>query len=200
MTAQPKKRIKLRPQSFFLERGVEIPGYVWREPSFIFNPQSFALTDERLQPKIYDESYQFKSLDRFEADPTAPVVYAVASEPNDAKAMYFAAYLAQVMLENTPAQVPCRIKWERVFADFKNELLYSEASLSMLILSNLTPNSTATKLEKTRDLLEMYAGIPRIVVISGEDPITFFSRKLYYKVNSIFHHSAALMKRKVEVV
>jgi len=198
VTATAKRRIKLKPQHFFLERGVDIPGYVWREPSFVFSPEPFALTDERLQPKIFDESYQINSLARYEDDPTAPALYAVASEPNDAKAMYFAAYLVQLMLESVSDNR--NVKWERVFGDFKNETLYSGANLSMLVLSNLTPNSTAVKLEKTRDLLEMYSSIPRVVVISGEDPITFCSRKLYCKVNNIFFHSSKLIKRRTEVV
>ena len=198
MVSQVIKRIKLRPQSFFLERGVEVPGFVWRESPFLFKPQPFALSDERLQQKIFDESVQLNSLYNFESNPHAPIVYGVASEPNDSRALYFAAYLIQVMLEY--GHTPQRIKWERIYSDFKNDLLYSEANLSMLVLSNLTPNSTANKLEKTRDLLDAYSNIPRIVVVSGEDPITFFSRKLFYKVNAVFHYSSTLVKRKVEVL
>jgi hypothetical protein len=79
-------------------------------------------------------------------------------------------------------------------------MLENQEQASLLVLSNLTPNSTAAKLEKTRDMLEFYADIPRIVVIAGEDPITFFSRRLFWRVNNLFFLSSSLVKRKVEVV
>lgn len=192
------RRIKLQSHTWFLEHGTDIPGFVWRERPFVFQPQSFALSDERLQPKVISDQVQIDSLERFESNPDLPVVYAVASEPSDSCALYFAAYLCQLMLDSTKDFR--RIHWEPVYADFKNDLLYSETSRDLLVLTGLTPNSTSTKLEKARDLLSAYSHIPRIVVIAGEDPITFMARKMYFKTNSIFFHSAKIMRRRVEVI
>lgn len=192
------KRIQIHPYSWFLERGLELPAHIWRERAFNFDPQTFALTDERLQSKLIQSEVQSDSLERFEKDPTLPVVYAVASEPHDMKALYFAVYLVQTLLENVSGFK--RVHWERVYSDFKNDMLYADAKLSMMVLSNITSNSSPVKLEKVRDLLDAYSDIPRVVVIAGEDPITFMSRKLFYKTNSIFFHSGALVKRRAEVI
>ena len=81
---------------------------------------------------------------------------------------------------------------------FENKSLNAEPSL--LVITGLTPNSTPVKLEKARDLLEKHSNIPRIVVMAGEDPITFFMTRLYYSVNSIYYHSSALVKQRVEIV
>jgi hypothetical protein len=67
-------------------------------------------------------------------------------------------------------------------------------------VTGLSPNSTAVKLEKTRDLLEQNSHIPRIIVVAGEDPVTFLKSRLYYPVHNIFFHSPGVLKRKVEVI
>ena len=46
-------------------------------------------------------------------------------------------------------------------------------TVGLLILTNLAENSTREKLEKARDLLSMYASVPRILVVSGSDPLAF---------------------------
>ena len=54
---------------------------------------------------------------------------------------------------------------------------------SMLIITNITYNSSNTKMEKVRDLLEIYSDIPRIVVMGSEvDPLSLFSSRLYYPI------------------
>lgn len=59
---------------------------------------------------------------------------------------------------------------------------------SMLILTNVVETSSAVKLEKLRDLLEMYSDIPRVVVMgSTMDPLTFVGSRLYTSVdNAVF--------------
>jgi hypothetical protein len=53
-----------------------------------------------------------------------------------------------------------------------------------LIISNINETSTPHKLEKVRDILEKYSECPRIVVMSGSDPLTFFGTKLFYQINA----------------
>jgi hypothetical protein len=62
---------------------------------------------------------------------------------------------------------------------------------SMLIVSNITVNSTNVKLEKLRDLLEMYSHIPRIVVVTGIDPVTFANTKLMMPVSNVLQLATA---------
>lgn len=74
--------------------------------------------------------------------------------------------------------------WHRVFGGYKDSLRddFTKKNPSMLILTNITTESTQIKLEKVRDLLEMYDNIPRIVVLGGVSPIEFFATKLHYPI------------------
>jgi hypothetical protein len=68
---------------------------------------------------------------------------------------------------------------------------------SMLIISNVVETSSSTKLEKLRDLLEIYSDIPRVVVMGSMlDPITFIGSKLYTTVdNAIFLTGANVVQK-----
>lgn len=192
----PKINIRLKSRSRFLMRGVDIPGYIWQEPPFNFNPLDFGVGGDRIKEKVFDSEVQVKSLDRFLENPEYPSVYGVASAPSDQRAKYFAAFLVQNFLESAPLNAT--VRWDSLYGSFDNPGMSTEPSL--LVITGLTPNSTPVKLEKARDLLEKHSGIPRIVVIAGEDPITFFMTKLFYRVNNLYFHSSALNKRRIEVV
>jgi hypothetical protein len=58
---------------------------------------------------------------------------------------------------------------------------------SFLVLSNIAANSTTMKLEKVRDLLNRYSHVPRLLVVGGENPITFCSRALAMSVNRVIY-------------
>ena len=70
--------------------------------------------------------------------------------------------------------------YHRVMGSFYDELLAEKTrrNISMLIISNVGLDSTQVKIEKVRDLLEKYDNIPRIVVVNGCDPVTFFAEKM----------------------
>ena len=189
-------QIKLKAREKFLIRGVDVPGYIWQERPFTFAPQDFAVGGERLHEKIYDSEVQTNSLARFLDKPTAPHVYGVASSPSDARAKYFAAFLVQTFLEKAPPNLV--VKWEALYGNtFANPALDLEPSL--IVITGLSPNSSNTKLEKARDLLEKHSSIPRIVVLAGEDPITFFATRLYSPIHNLYFHSASTVKRRVEI-
>lgn len=196
-STETKIHIKLKSRDKLLVRGVDIPGYIWQERPFLFAPQDFAVGNERLNDKIFSSDLQVESLERFKRAPRAPTVYGVASAPNDLKAKYFAAFLVQTFLDLAPPN--STVHWEQIYgSSFQNKALDLEPSL--LVITGLCPNSSSTKLEKARDLLEKHSSIPRIVVIAGEDPITFFNTRLYTAVHNLFFSSSALAKRRVEVV
>lgn len=193
------ERISIRDRKKFLAKGVLIPEFVWKARPFVFSPLPFGVESERLNAKIYGPEVQRKSLESFRENPHAPCTYGVASAPSDDVAKYFAAYLVQQFILNSPPSKN-NIIWHHLYANFKNPLIENQESPSLLVLTGLTPNSTSLKLEKARDLLEYYSDIPRIVVIAGEDPVTFFATKLYYKLTHIFFLSSSLVKRKIETV
>lgn len=192
-----KHYIKIKSRDKFLVRGLELPGSIWQEPPFKFDPIDFAVGDHRLNEKIFDGEVQVRSLDRFIEEPNAPYTYGVASDPSDSRARYFAAFLTQKFLEANPHNTS--VHWEFLYGNgFKNAALDLEPSL--LVINGLSPNASTTKLEKARDLLQKHQNIPRIVVIAGEDPITFFMNRLYMPIQNIYFHSSKAVKRKVEIV
>lgn len=190
--------IKLPSRDFFLERGVEIPGFVWKEPPFRFDPQGFVPSDLYLQKRMYDGDLQQQALNRWTDNTFRSGVYCCASEPHDGRALYFAAHLVHAWLVNNPTG---KVAWNTSWAHgFKNAMIEEGRQCDLLVMSNLTPNSSAVKLERVRDTLTYYSNIPRIVVVAGEDPVSFFARRLYFKLNGLFFYSSKTVKRSIEVI
>ncbi len=79
--------------------------------------------------------------------------------------------------------------WHRVYGGLSDTIRdkATDELPSLLVLSNVNDQSSAYKLEKVRDLLERFSDIPRIVITSSRDPITFFATKLHYPINAGIH-------------
>lgn len=124
----------------------------------------------------------------FRANP----VIAISSYPTDLKSKLIASQIMSKAItyqQNNSDRRKYSQKdlplWHRVYGGYKDNLrdnTYSEGKKnpSMLILTNINDDSTQAKIEKVRDLLEMYDRVPRIVVLGGVNPMTFFARRLYY--------------------
>ena len=203
--------VRIPKPRWFLAQGVStIPSYVWRTSKFPFMPRDYAISHERLQNKIVSSSVQLKSLETFLANPCTPCIYGVGAEPTDSYSLYFAAYLAylftamRLQMQDRLLRPIGDVRWETLRGGYHNPLIYEDGStnenIGMLILSGITPNSTPNKLEKLRETLVAYSHIPRVVVIAGEDPLTFFSARIHHKLTNMYFHSGALSKRAVEVL
>lgn len=182
-----------------------LPGSIWQQSPFKWDPLPFGLESEKLQSdKIVDAKVQDDSLQRFMNKPDAPLIYGVCGNPSETKARYFAAYL--VMLHCKHIGVKANPVWHGLYGGFDNKLLKDYSVVdpmyepSILVLCNLASNSTSTKLEKAKDLIERFSSIPRIVVAAGEDPISFLSTKLYVECNALAYFSESIVKRTVEVI
>jgi hypothetical protein len=162
----------------------------------VFRPNDYILEHPRLNRKEIESFLQLKSLASFIENPDYPGVYGVASDPNDNVALYFAAYLVATFLSSRPR---ANIRWHSLMG-YKNTLLEEEQQLDLLIVTNVTVDSSQHRLEMLRDLLVKYADIPRIVVIGGDDPVTFFATKLHFKLTHLFFNSGPLVKRAIEVI
>lgn len=135
--------------------------------------------------RIISPVKQLKALNAIVANPLrGSYVLAISSFPSDLRARYLAAMLMSLAIDKhrtmrTSKGLPV---WHHVYGGagdpFRDKPL-PEAP-SMLILSNVNANSSQTKLEKIRDLLEKFSNIPRIVVLGGPDPCSLFSNYLYY--------------------
>ncbi len=160
---------------------------------------------EGIKTRRVPKKVQLAQLERFIEKPfAAPAVISIASFPNDGKAKLMAAFLMEVAHK---AQVSGRFRsvrarqlplWHRVMGGYYDQLRdgRSEERPSLLVLSNITHQSTPMKLEKLRDLLEMYNDIPRVIVSTNEDPITLANSKLLVPVNMAFYLATA---RRIEL-
>lgn len=77
--------------------------------------------------------------------------------------------------------------WHTLTGAFKDKIrdddvLAEEVNSSgLLIISNVAKNSTNVKLEKLRDLCELYSHLPRVVILGGMNPLDFCTQILYSK-------------------
>ena len=116
-------------------------------------------------------------------------VIAISSYPTDLRAKLVASQIMNSAVsfhQNTSRRKFAHKElplWHRVFGGYKDILrdhTGTKRNLSMLVITNVNNESTQMKIEKVRDLLEMYENIPRIVVMGGVNPMTFFAERLYY--------------------
>lgn len=160
-------------------------------------PSAFTIESPRLEPRIIESSVQEQSLQAFTANPRKPVTYVVAGNPDDREAKYFAAYLAQ--LHTAAVGIDSKVVWESITSSFENPAMQAD-NVSMLVLTNLTPKSSNLKFEKTRDLLERHAGVPKVLVVAGEDPLSFAATRLHAPCHAIAYFGSKTSKTFNEVI
>lgn len=122
-------------------------------------------------------------------------IAAIGSYPSDSRAKLVAANIMnQAMSQQMKGVHRGRAYplWHKVFGGRFDPIRDSREHehLSMIVLSNVSHDSTPDKLEKLRDLLEKFDSIPRIVVVNGGDPVTFFAEKVRMPLNYAFYISA----------
>lgn len=177
---------------------------------------SFTSEVDGLKPKRVTKQKQQILLSKALDDPFfAPYLCCIAGKPNDMRAKLFAAHLmaraisVQTAKERTPKQnrilkgrgLPL---WHTLIGGFDNPLINSKHNgeidhPSMLIISNVTMDSTVSKMEKLRDILEVHSNIPRIVVVAGADPLTFFNTKMHMSLTSCAFLTSNLVKKAIEL-
>jgi len=143
-----------------------------------------------MRSKTVGTASQLKALERIFENPfRSNYTLAITSWPSDLRAKQVAVSLmsrAMFLQNSTKSKVLLARRlplWYRIYGGFECGLRDKpeEAPPSLLVLSNVAENSTNSKIEKIRDLLERYSEIPRVVVIGGStDPLTFFATKLFY--------------------
>lgn len=110
-------------------------------------------------------------------------IVCIGSYPSDTRAKVIAANIFSNAIDHQ-MQGKMRGKayplWHRLYGGYSDSLrdLKERDPCSMLVLSNVGADSTQAKLEKLRDLLEIYDDIPKIVIVNGVDPVTFFADKV----------------------
>lgn len=166
-----------------------VPGYVFRQAPFKLIPLGFSIqtkAEERLFPKTIQEA----GLKSFLNKPFGGQNYIITGYLDDAKALYMAAYLMEAHVKKG-GKNPV---WLQLH---KNTEIVSRPSL--IVISNLTTESTQKRFEKCRDLLHTYWNVPCIVVGCGMDPIRFGSWKLHIPVNKMLYFKSGLDTETLEI-
>ena len=156
------------------------------------NLKTITSAPDGLKPKSISREVQIEGFKQIHGNPfAAPYVMSIASEPNALRASLVAMNLmmrACMYLDMVKEGEKLKHKeyplWHMLDGSYKDSLRDGKKrSLSLLVLANITVESGPTKLEKLTDLLEKYNDTPRIVLLTGTDPLTFFHTYLYYHIN-----------------
>lgn len=182
----------------FLQRGIVLPESTFRLGDVKYAPRTFVVggPNSRMKEKTYTKEVQDQSMRGFLHNPNQPIVYGVASQSDHAHSLLVTAFLVQEFMRLTHASN--RIVWLRGHQLFNPPHIPENTSL--LVLTGLTPNTPKYTLDKVTNLLDKWDNIPRIVSITGEDPITFFALSLYYRLDRMYFHAGNAVSREVEVV
>lgn len=121
----------------------------------------------------------------------SPIV-CIGSMVTDERAKFLAMTFMDIAIQQMKdgAQKGKRMpKWHKLLGNYQDELRDSKErpNYAMLVLTNVAPDSTPVKLEKLRDILEMYDSVPRIVVVNGSDPVSFFAEKIRMPLERAFY-------------
>lgn len=145
------------------------------------------------RPKIIKSAKQIEAYDHIYKNPfKVPYVMCISSTRTDLRAKYVAAHLLNRAIDayNVTRYTTTRLlpAWHTLTGSYQDEIrdrIYQTKKgkkPALAVFSNVAANSSEVKLEKLRDLLELYADVPRVVAITGEDPYTFFAN-LHYPLN-----------------
>jgi hypothetical protein len=184
-------------QRLLLSRGVDYNSFLRKDSGFVL---ADALTKiETCIPRITTKIVNIKKqLHVFDTLFTKPLdgnpVIAISSYPTDLKAKQLALVLMNRAVDSYMASRSRNIRnrsqpyWHRIYGGFGDSLRDRNSDSTdypcFLVLSNLDFNSTVIKLEKARDLLDRFSDIPRIVITSPDDPLTFFATKLHLQASA----------------
>ena len=172
--------------------------FAFRRTRLRFDPSAFVIEHERMEHKIIEASKQMESLERFVTNPKAPMTYVVAGSPDDEVAKYFAGYLVDVHRQRLG--INSDPHWEVVFNGYDNPLLKSGRTPSLIVLSNLSVKSNYLKYDKARDIVERWPSIPKIIVVTGEDPISFSAQRLHIPCHGIAYFANAKASKNVQEI
>lgn len=115
----------------------------------------------------------------------------ISSFPSDLRAKYLALMIMSAAIDAYKAShKPGRglPLWHRVYGGLTDTLRDKPIAEmpSMLIITNVGPDSTSMKMEKVRDLLEKFSDIPRVLVTGRDPPCNLFANRLQYPMKAGF--------------
>jgi hypothetical protein len=171
-------------ESILISRGVDYSNLLRTGTSFDLGDNLVKIEPEvkRVIQRTLTVKKQYEVAQKIIENPLhgSPII-AISSFPTDLRAKQLAIMIMRNAIIKTNSM---KIKrdyplWRKIYGNYKEPLRDGELlPIGMLILSNLNDELSITKLEKLRDVLEMYTSIPRVVVMGVHDPISFFANRL----------------------
>lgn len=142
---------------------------------------------EDIKSRKLNVSKQINAVEKMLKNPYyAHPTVCINSYPTDLRAKVLAANIMEsAFFEYIDSKESGRNKgmplWVRLYGDNKYGYIKEirDKKPGILIISNVTSDSTPQRLEMLRDILDAFEHIPTYVVQGGEDPIGFFSKRLY---------------------
>lgn len=111
-------------------------------------------------------------------------IHIVSSFPSDVRAKVFALHAFRNALEDSAATAR-KPRWITLFGDRLDYEKLKSQRPSFVVVTNVVLDSTPYKMERLRDILEMFSGVPRLVVTGGSiDPTELFNKRLYLEFQS----------------
>ncbi|QJT70866.1 hypothetical protein GR7B_00068 [Vibrio phage vB_VcorM_GR7B] len=157
----------------------------------------FTSSGKGLLPHRVSAKEQLKDFDTVMRNPLAvPYTMCITGQLSDLRAKMVAAKIALRALELEPDAYH-KIWWHHLTGSYKDKLrdhsFPSHKKPKLIILCNFPlsdekdEHATQQKIEKCRDILELYSDVPRILISCGLDPVKVFSEKLRYPLNFKIH-------------
>lgn len=173
---------------------VGVQGIVFAQKPFALDSQVGIITGATKtgKPRNIRKQEQIDAFAKVLSKPLhTPYTMCIASAGTDMRAKYAAAFLLLrgVEVHSKLRRDTNRLSplWHVVTGSYMDEVrdrgTRPGKRPAMLVLTNITADSSEVKVEKLRDLLELYSDIPRIVTLTGTDPVTFFNTRLDYPLN-----------------
>lgn len=112
----------------------------------------------------------------------------ICSYPTDVRAKLFGAELLKRCWEEgrshpNPDIRKRRPHWITLYNSYLDYEALRKRNPTALFISNITDDTTPQKMERLRDVLELFSGIPRVVMCgSSIDPVTLAATRLRYAV------------------
>lgn len=145
-----------------------------------FKPQAQAYKTTKVSAHQQLDFFQDLLEDPHDGNP----VVCIGSFPTDARAKIAALHVFRNAMKDKTHTVRKPV-WVTLYGDRFNYEELKNKRPSMLFISNIVLESTAYKMERLRDILEMFPDIPRIVVTGGTlDPTELFVRRLHLPINA----------------
>ena len=170
-------------ETLAIMRSWGVPGYLLRYAPF--DPRDsigrFSVYEGRQAPVTFSEEKQREMLDAWVASPLRKgSVFVISSENDDLLAKQAVVSLLAGTAAGTGAGV-LACSWQVVYGGLRRDGFLDEATddsgllpkPKMVVLSNVSMQSTAHKKEKLADILEAASDLSAVVATTGADPISF---------------------------